>query len=87
MEGIAADDLAPELRHHAWFIGWAPLDEPELVVAVIVEHGGDGGSVAAPVAARVVEAHLHGAKTLVETPPPPPPEKTPDDPIDNRRAG
>jgi penicillin-binding protein 2 len=87
MEGIAADELAPDLRHHAWFVGWAPLDEPELVVAVIVEHGGDGGSVAAPVAARVVEAHLHGAKTPVRTPPPPPPEKTPDDPIENERAG
>lgn len=87
MEGVDADELAPELRHHAWFVGWAPLDEPELVVAVIVEHGGDGGSVAAPVAARVVEAHLLGSKALVETPPPPPPVKTPDDPIQLTRAG
>jgi penicillin-binding protein 2 len=57
-EGVDSDDLASHLRHHAWFVGWAPLDEPEIVVTVIVEHGGDGGAVAAPVAGRVVEAYL-----------------------------
>ncbi len=57
-EGVEADDLPPHLRHHAWFVGWAPLDEPELVVSVIVEHGGDGGSVAGPVAAEIVKAAL-----------------------------
>jgi penicillin-binding protein 2 len=86
-EGLAADELAPELRHHAWFVGWAPLDEPELVVAVIVEHGGDGGSVAAPVAARVVETHLRRTATLANEPPPPAPEKTPDDPVTTTGAG
>jgi len=57
-DGVDAEDLAPHLRHHAWFVGWAPLDEPRLVVAAIVEHGGDGGSVAAPVVAEVVKAAL-----------------------------
>jgi len=57
-EGIRSDELPIHLRHHAWFVGWAPLDEPELVVAVIVEHGGGGGSVAAPVAGTVLEAAL-----------------------------
>lgn len=57
-EGVEADELAAHLRHHAWFVGWAPLDEPGIVVAVIVEHGGDGSRSAAPVAARVVEAYL-----------------------------
>lgn len=77
-DGVDASDLAPELRHHALFVGWAPLDEPELVVAVIVEHGGDGGSVAAPVAARVVEAHLEQKATSQVNLPTPPPEPTPD---------
>jgi penicillin-binding protein 2 len=58
-EGVKNKDLARELRHHALFVGWVPLDDPELVVAVIVEHGGDGGSAAAPVAGRVFEAYLH----------------------------
>jgi penicillin-binding protein 2 len=58
LEGVRSDELPPNLRHHAWFVGWAPLDEPELVVAVIVEHGGGGGSVAAPAAGKVLEAAL-----------------------------
>jgi penicillin-binding protein 2 len=57
-EGVRQEDLARELRHHALFVGWAPLDHPALVTAVIVEHGGDGGSAAAPVAGRVLEAYL-----------------------------
>ena len=77
-EGVEADELAPELRHHAWFVGWAPLEDPELVVSVIVEHGGDGGSVAAPVAARVVEEHLMGGESRPANRPTPPPEPTPD---------
>jgi penicillin-binding protein 2 len=57
-EGVAADELASHLRHHAWFVGWAPLEEPEIVVAAIVEHGGDGSRSAAPVVGKVVEAYL-----------------------------
>jgi penicillin-binding protein 2 len=57
------EDLAPHLRHHAWFVGWAPLDKPQLVVAVLVEHGGGGASVAAPVVAAIVRAALAGGTT------------------------
>ncbi len=46
-------ELSAEQQHHAWFAGWIPRDRPEVAVAVLVEHGGGGGSVAAP-AARVV---------------------------------
>jgi penicillin-binding protein 2 len=70
-EGVDSDDLAPQLRHHAWFAAWAPLDRPELVVAVIVEHGGDGGSAAGPIAGKVVEAFLRQrTQNGVEAPPP-----------------
>ena len=79
-DGVESDDLAQELRHHAWFVGWAPLDEPSLVVSVIVEHGGDGGAMAAPVAARVVEAHLGQPARRPETQPNPAPVRTPDKP-------
>jgi penicillin-binding protein 2 len=48
------------LRHHALFIGWAPEPAPEIAVAVLVEHGGGGGSVAAPVAQKVLAAALGG---------------------------
>lgn len=43
---------------HAWFTGFAPYDNPEIVVCVIVEGGGSGGEVAAPIAAKVMEAYL-----------------------------
>lgn len=74
-EGVASADLAPHLRHHALFVGWAPLEEPDLVVAVIVEHGGDGGAAAAPVAGRVIEAHLSASEdpageAIAAAPPP-----------------
>lgn len=57
-EGVDSDDLAPELQHHAWFVGWEPIDDPQLVVALIVEHGGGGGSIAAPTAGAIFSAAL-----------------------------
>ncbi len=41
---------------HAWFIGFAPADDPTIALAVVVEGGGSGGGVAAPIAAEVFEA-------------------------------
>ncbi len=57
-EGVDSDDLPYELRHHALFVGWAPLDQPRLVIAVVVEHGGGGGSTAAPVAGKIFRAAI-----------------------------
>lgn len=57
-EGMDSDDLAPELQHHAWFVGWAPVDDPEIVIALVVEHGGGGGSIAAPTASAIFSAAL-----------------------------
>ena len=51
-------ELAPRLRNHALFIGFAPVDAPEIAVAVVVEHGGAGSLAAAPVARAVIEAWL-----------------------------
>lgn len=53
-DGVRWQDLPWEQRHHALFVGYAPLEHPELVVAVVVEHGGDGSAAAAPVAARIL---------------------------------
>lgn len=41
---------------HAWFVGYAPASNPQVAVAVLVEHGGHGGSGAGPLAARVIAA-------------------------------
>lgn len=57
-ERMESEDLAPHLQHHAWFVGWAPVNEPRLVVTLVVEHGGGGGSIAAPTAAAIFRAAL-----------------------------
>ncbi|MCP4899236.1 MAG: penicillin-binding protein 2 [bacterium] len=57
-DDVPVEKLDRRLRHHAWFVGWAPLDKPSLVVAVLVEHGGGGAAIAAPVAGKVIAAHL-----------------------------
>jgi len=46
----------PHGRDHAWFVSYAPAVNPELALAVIVENGGSGGGVAAPVARQIYEA-------------------------------
>lgn len=46
----------PQGQSHAWFIGFAPSDQPRLAVAVILENAGSGGAVAAPVAGSLLAA-------------------------------
>ena len=45
-------------RDHAWFAGWAPARKPEIAIAVLIEHGGSGGKVAAPAAREIVEGYF-----------------------------
>ena len=52
------DTVAEKLRDHALFISYAPADDPRIAVAVIVENGGHGSSVAAPIARRIMDAYL-----------------------------
>ncbi len=56
----------------SWFVGFGPFDSPRIVVAVLIENGGDGGDVAGPVAREVFRMYYvtHAAEL---TPPPPPP--------------
>ena len=44
---------------HAWFIGFAPAQHPQVAVAVLVEHGGVGGVTSAPIARQVMQAVLN----------------------------
>ena len=50
-------------RSHAWFAGFAPADTPELAIVVLVEHGGQGGKYAAPIATRILQEALGGARS------------------------
>ncbi len=60
---VAADneDRPYELRTHAWFVGFAPFDEPEIAVAVVVEHGGAGGAAAAPIGGEILRTFFEGS--------------------------
>lgn len=49
-------EVARHHRDHAWFMGYAPAESPHIAFAVLIEHGGHGGSAAAPVAAHLVQA-------------------------------
>lgn len=53
-------------RDHAWFIAYAPADNPTIAVAVIVENGVQGGRAAAPVARRMFDAYLLTPEQLKE---------------------
>jgi peptidoglycan glycosyltransferase len=71
-EGTAKTDLSTELEYagktgtaqmgsvpdHAWFIGFAPVDAPQVAVAVLVEHGGMGAEAAAPLGAEIMRKAL-----------------------------
>lgn len=47
-----------KLRDHALFIAFAPAENPKIAVAVVVENGGHGGSIAAPIAGKVIAQYL-----------------------------
>lgn len=63
---VANQDKAFQLRDHAWFTAYAPSDDPEIVVAVFLQHAGGGSAEAGPVAVKVIEAYFAQQKRLRE---------------------
>ncbi len=59
-EKYDSEALRERHRDHALFVGFAPFNDPKIAVAVIVENGEAGSSVAAPVARKIFDAHLLG---------------------------
>ncbi len=59
-EKYVQKDIDLRLRDHALFIAFAPAEHPRIAVAVLVENGGHGGSVAAPIARKVMDQYLLG---------------------------
>jgi peptidoglycan glycosyltransferase len=47
---------------HSWFIGFAPAEDPQIVIAVLVEQAGRGGEVAAPIAGDLMTRYLNGLR-------------------------
>lgn len=57
-EEATEDEKVPyRFRPHALFVAYAPAEEPEIAVAVVVEHGGSGGRAAGPVVQRILERY------------------------------
>lgn len=61
-EEYDAEELEKRLRDHALFIAFAPAEQPEIAVAVVVENGGSGGATAGPIARTVMDAWLLGLR-------------------------
>jgi penicillin-binding protein 2 len=55
-EGLAdQSDIPWRFRHHALFVGYAPLKNPDYVISILVEHGGSGSAAAAPLAKKILK--------------------------------
>ncbi len=59
---VKTEQLAYFSRDHAWFVSYAPVQNPQIAVAVLVEHGGHGGDAAAPMAKKVIEKFIEQQK-------------------------
>ncbi|SMN01072.1 Cell division protein FtsI [Peptidoglycan synthetase] [uncultured Candidatus Thioglobus sp.] len=66
-EQYIAENLDERLRDHALFTGFAPIDKPEIAIAVVVENAGSGSAKAAPLAKKVLNVYFEKklAKTLL----------------------
>ncbi|MEY8336844.1 penicillin-binding transpeptidase domain-containing protein [Lachnospiraceae bacterium 62-35] len=51
-------EFDPNKETHAWFVGFAPVQSPEIVVSILVEEGGSGGQAAAPIARGIFDAYF-----------------------------
>jgi penicillin-binding protein 2 len=69
-KGLAEAQIPVRYRDHGWFAAFAPVEAPEIAVAVFVEHGLHGSTAAAPVAQRLLQKYFE--KTGRVAPPPPP---------------
>ena len=63
-EEYKADEVAEHLRDHALFTGFAPFDEPKVVVTVVLENAGGGSSNGAPVARKIFDRVVLGPEKI-----------------------
>ena len=57
-ESTKHQDADVRKREHAWFIAFAPVEDPKIAISVLVENGGFGGSTAGPIARKVLDTYL-----------------------------
>jgi penicillin-binding protein 2 len=65
----------PHGKDHAWFVGFAPLENPTIAICVLIENAGFGGTAAAPVAGLCMERYLYGRLVRFDQKPLPPKQK------------
>jgi penicillin-binding protein 2 len=57
-QGRPAEEVPFKYRDHAWFVAYAPADNPRIAIAVMVEHGGSGGAIAGTIARNILVDYL-----------------------------
>ena len=62
---LQPDEIPVHLRDHSLFIGYAPAENPAIAIAVVIENGGSGSRVAAPIAKRVVDKFFVGQSKIL----------------------
>lgn len=59
----------PHGENHSWYIGFAPFDNPVIVIAIIVENGGHGSEVAAPMVSKLMQGYIQRSSEFVANAP------------------
>jgi cell division protein FtsI/penicillin-binding protein 2 len=62
---LERDKNSRELQPHGWFVGFAPVENPRIAFAVLVEHGKSGAESAAPVAGKILARYFKVPSTPV----------------------
>ena len=57
-QNVSTTDLSEHLRDHAVFIGFAPVNNPQIALAIVVENAGGGSQIAAPLARKIMDFYL-----------------------------
>ena len=63
------ENVEKKFRDHSLFIGFAPVDDPKIAIAVVVEHAGSGSKTAAPIARKLIDYYLLERLKLYPEPP------------------
>jgi penicillin-binding protein 2 len=63
---LKSEQLSRFTRDHAWFVSYAPVQSPQVAIAVLIEHGGHGGDAAAPMAKKVFEKFVELQKQATD---------------------
>ena len=66
-EGLEEDEIPFKYRDHGWFVAFAPVEAPEIVVVALAEHGGHGGSAAGPIVNAILSRYFKSS--MPEEPP------------------